>query len=62
MTGAAVSEAAVAYFALEAGTAVTIGSFTSEVVIPLAAYAYTGWRVYQGAKAAEAYASQYTCQ
>lgn len=62
IAGAAVSEAAGAYFSLEAGTAATIGAFTSEVVIPAVAVGYTAWRVYQGAKAAAAYIDQHPCQ
>ena len=62
IAGAAVSQAAGAYFALEAGTAATIGAFTSEVVIPAGAVLYTGWRIYQGAKAAAAYIDQHPCQ
>jgi hypothetical protein len=51
-----------AYYALGDGAIATVAAATSEVVIPLAAGAYVGWRAYEGLKAANSYIEQSSSQ
>jgi RHS repeat-associated protein len=51
----AVVSSTLAGYGLGAGAATTVGAFVSEYAIPVASLAYAGYRIYQGAKAANAH-------